>query len=238
VFVPIHWSDALAHRARAGALVNPVTDPISGQPEFKHTPVRVEAYAASWHAFLLSRARGAPAPADYRVEVRGDGYWRYELAGAAPVAAWPQQARAWIGADGEWLEFEDARGGRYRAARIDGGRLSACLFVAPTHELPARAWLQSLFGKAALSPEERLSLLSGRTPSATAAEGAIVCACFGVGRDRLTIAIHREGLATPEAIGARLRAGTQCGSCVPELKALIAAVGVAPPRSAERGGAT
>ncbi len=36
VFVPMHWSDMLARRARADALVNPVTDPVSGQPEFRH----------------------------------------------------------------------------------------------------------------------------------------------------------------------------------------------------------
>ncbi len=41
VFVPMHWSDTLARHARADALVNPALDPVSGQPEFKHTPVRV-----------------------------------------------------------------------------------------------------------------------------------------------------------------------------------------------------
>ncbi|MFI4981146.1 MAG: molybdopterin oxidoreductase family protein, partial [Nevskiales bacterium] len=39
LFLPIHWSDANAADARAGALVNPVVDPVSGEPEFKHTPV-------------------------------------------------------------------------------------------------------------------------------------------------------------------------------------------------------
>ncbi|HET8880712.1 MAG TPA: nitrate reductase, partial [Solimonas sp.] len=42
LFVPIHWNDRFASDARVGALVNPVVDPISGEPEFKHTPVRID----------------------------------------------------------------------------------------------------------------------------------------------------------------------------------------------------
>ena len=39
VFVPIHWNDQVASDARVGAVVNPAVDPVSGEPEFKHTPV-------------------------------------------------------------------------------------------------------------------------------------------------------------------------------------------------------
>jgi NAD(P)H-nitrite reductase large subunit len=55
------------------------------------------------------------------------------------------------------------------------------------------------------------------------AEGAIACSCFGVRHDRL-IARIRDGLATPQAIGAKLRARTNCGLCVSELEVLIAPV--------------
>ncbi len=223
VFVPIHWSDALARRARVGALVNGPTDPISGQPEFKHTPVRIEAYPAAWYAFLLSRQPLAFAGGDYQVTVKGEGWWRYELAGERAPDAWPDRCRDWFGAGGEWLEFEDAKGGRYRAARLDGERLTGCLFVAPTPELPARPWLEKLFARERLRPEERLGLLAGRAPSGTAAEGTVVCVCYGIGRERLLQTIRQERLATTQAIGAKLGAGTNCGSCVPELQALLAA---------------
>ena len=221
VFVPLHWNDTLARRARADALVNPIADPISGQPEFKHTPVRVEAYRVAWHGFVLSRVPLAIDACDYRVQVKGESYWRYELAGEQATGAWPKRAREWLGADGEWLEFEDAKGGRYRAACIADDRLEACLFIAPTHELPPRSWLQALFGQESLRPEERLGLLAGRSPAGTVLEGVVVCACFGVGRERILSAIKRDRLATAQAIGAKLKAGTNCGSCVPELKALI-----------------
>ena len=50
----------------------------------------------------------------------------------------------------------------------------------------------------------------------------IVCACFYVGINTLTEAILDQGLDSIEAIGEALRAGTNCGSCIPELKALLA----------------
>jgi assimilatory nitrate reductase catalytic subunit len=50
VFVPIHWSGQTASDARVGALVNPVVDPVSGEPEFKHTPVRSNPSCVEWQA--------------------------------------------------------------------------------------------------------------------------------------------------------------------------------------------
>src|SRR3569623_2033244 len=40
VFVPMHWTAQYAAHGRVDALVNPATDPLSGQPELKHTPVQ------------------------------------------------------------------------------------------------------------------------------------------------------------------------------------------------------
>ena len=52
--------------------------------------------------------------------------------------------------------------------------------------------------------------------------GPLVCACFGVGLARIREAVLTEAATSPEAIGQLLRAGTNCGSCVPELKRIIA----------------
>ena len=51
--------------------------------------------------------------------------------------------------------------------------------------------------------------------------GPIVCACFGVGRNTICDAIA-AGARSAADIGAKLKAGTNCGSCIPELKRLIA----------------
>jgi assimilatory nitrate reductase catalytic subunit len=68
-------------------------------------------------------------------------------------------------------------------------------------------------------------LLSGRAPAGTPDEGRIVCACHNVGLARITRAILDQGLTSVALIGAALKAGTNCGSCIPELKELIVDVG-------------
>ena len=224
VFVPMHWGSPLAPRGRVNAAVNPAVDPLSGQPESKHTPVRVQAYRPRWHGFLLSRGAIEPPAVEYRVTVREPTCWRHELAGETAADDWAVWARSVLGDDPtrEWLEFADAGTGRYRGAVLVEGRLRACLFVAPTHELPPRGWLAGLFAKPELDAAERASLLTGRPRGGQRDCGRIVCACFGVGLNTLTTAIRERGLTTPEAIGATLKAGTNCGSCVPELRQLIA----------------
>jgi assimilatory nitrate reductase catalytic subunit len=66
-------------------------------------------------------------------------------------------------------------------------------------------------------------LLSGKSIDGLASAGPIVCACFGVGRTTICDTIA-AGANSPAEIGARLKAGTNCGSCIPELKRLIGQV--------------
>ena len=77
-----------------------------------------------------------------------------------------------------------------------------------------------------LSDDQRRMLLSGKSIDGMASAGPVVCACFGVGRTTICDAIA-GGAGTAEAIGAQLKAGTNCGSCIPEMKRLIAQAGVA-----------
>jgi assimilatory nitrate reductase catalytic subunit len=52
--------------------------------------------------------------------------------------------------------------------------------------------------------------------------GPIVCACLKVGARRIEAAVA-AGTSTVEAVGAVTGAGTNCGSCRPEIARLIAA---------------
>ncbi|MBI4808825.1 MAG: molybdopterin-dependent oxidoreductase [Nitrosomonadales bacterium] len=223
VFVPMHWSDAFARSARADALVAPITDPISGQPESKHTPVRVEPYRAAWQGFVLSRTRLDFKDAGYCACSQGAGYWRHEIAGEQLPEDW----RAWVQAalpdSAEWVEYRDAAMGRYRAACLQDGRLQAVFFIAADQRLPEREWLASLFSQSRLAPADLAGLLSARPPLGTVSDiGHIVCACHSVGEKTILNAIHTQGLDSVEAVGASLKAGTGCGSCVPEIRRLLA----------------
>jgi assimilatory nitrate reductase catalytic subunit len=64
-------------------------------------------------------------------------------------------------------------------------------------------------------------LLAGRSGDGTIAGGPRVCACFGVSRDAVRHAAVTHRLRTVMEIGVVLRAGTNCGSCVPELEEIL-----------------
>jgi assimilatory nitrate reductase catalytic subunit len=222
VFVPMHWNDAFAKSARVDALVAPITDPISGQPESKHTPVQVEPYQTAWQGFVLSRARLDFADASYCASSQGAGNWRHELAGEVLPEDW----RAWVQAAGniagDWIEYRDAAMGRYRAACLHDGLLQAVFFIAPDQRLPEREWLTSLFAQPQLAPADLAGLLAARPPKGKADTGRNVCACFSVGEKTILNAIQAKGLKSVEDVGACLKAGTGCGSCVPEIRRILA----------------
>ncbi|HET7608447.1 MAG TPA: molybdopterin dinucleotide binding domain-containing protein, partial [Gammaproteobacteria bacterium] len=221
-FVPMHWGDVFASNARACKLIRSAVDPVSGQPELKAAPVRVRRYEPKWYGFALAREPLAPPPVSYRAVSRGEGYWRYELAGEQLPKSWPEWADAVLGARGARIELSDVGGGRYRGANVDGERLQACVFVATAKSLPSRHWLATLFGAPKISDADRLAILAGRAPKGALEAGPVVCSCFAVGRSTLLRAIRGDKLASLEHIGRALRAGTNCGSCIPELKGLLA----------------
>jgi assimilatory nitrate reductase catalytic subunit len=225
VFAPIHWNDQFASDARVGGVVNPAVDPVSGEPEFKHTPVRVEPFAVRWYGFALSR-RPLPASAlSYWTLIRGDRFLRYELAHRERPADGDAWARAWLGVDdpeADWLMHEDRDTGAYRAVHVRDGRIESCLFLAAQPHLPSRQWLSSLFARERLDAADRAALLSGEPPGGGGDPGPVVCSCFGVGRNTICAAIRANDLDLPAQITAELRAGGNCGSCIPELRRLIA----------------
>jgi len=223
VFVPMHWGSVFASNARVCTLIPAAVDPISGQPELKAAPVRVRRYEPKWYGFVLSRAElEAPAATSYRAVSRGSGYWRYELAGEELPPSWPDWADTLLGAKAARIEFLDGAGGRYRGACVEAERLEACAFVATAKWLPSRNWLATLFGPEPLSDTDRLAILAGRAPKGSLETGPVVCSCFAVGRSTLLRAIRGDKLVSVEQIGKALRAGTNCGSCIPELKGLLA----------------
>jgi assimilatory nitrate reductase catalytic subunit len=225
LFVPIHWNNSNASDARVGALVNPVVDPVSGEPELKHTPVRVEPFMVSWHGFALSRKPLAMQDVAWWVRAQGEQFQRYELAGRRVHGDRSAWARRLLKADGEqadWLEYADANAGTYRAVLVVDDRIEACLFVSPRPELPSRSWLAALLAKAKLDDVDRASVLVGQSADPAADVGAIICSCFGVGRKSICNAIAKQGCTTAQELGQKLKAGTNCGSCIPELKAILA----------------
>jgi len=219
LFAPIHWSEATATASRVGALVAPHTDPFSGQPENKATPAAIAPYEYVFRGFALSRKPlELPAHAWWaRVAING-GYG-YLFADNADLAGWQSWLKSRTG--GDLAEYKDFGGGVYRAASFAGGCIDTCLFIGPARDAGDWNVVKSLFAADALSNDQRRMLLSGKSSDGLASAGPIVCACFGVGRTTICDAIA-AGAHSAAEIGAKLKAGTNCGSCIPELKQLIA----------------
>ncbi|MGR3363641.1 MAG: molybdopterin-dependent oxidoreductase [Maritimibacter harenae] len=216
VFAPMHWTGETAPSARIDALVPPVVDPVSGQPESKAATVSVAPFAAGWHGFAVSSV--APDPrADYWALSRSRQGYRLELAGAQEPADWLRMAADLFGLDPETAQHvaDPARGG-HRIAFFRGDRLLAALFVAREPMALARDWLATQPGEAAPG------ILAGRAPEGLADPGPVVCSCFSVGVNTIVDAILDQRLTTVDEIGAALQAGTNCGSCRSELSDLLA----------------
>lgn len=224
VFIPIHWSGQTSSDARVGALVNPVVDPVSGEPEFKHTPVRIEQFRVNWHGFILSRTEMSLASVAHWTRIQGREFARYELAGRNTIKDFSDWARTLLGVqdlDADWLEYEDRTAGVYRAVHVVNDRIEQCIFLSPRQDMPSRAWLASLFVKQELSEIDRVGLLVGMPVEKGADTGPTVCSCFGVGRNTICNAIIEKDLKTVPEVTACLKAGGNCGSCVPEIKKIL-----------------
>jgi assimilatory nitrate reductase catalytic subunit len=222
LFAPIHWSEASASAARVGALAAPFTDPFSGQPESKATPASITPYEYVFRGFVLSRVRLELPSHAWWARVTVAGGYGYLFADNADLAGWQSWLRSVAGPD--LAEYKDFGGGVFRAASFAQDRIQTCLFAGPARDAGDWNVVKSLFALDTLSDEQRRMLLSGKSTDGLASTGPIVCACFGVGRTSICDAIA-AGAGTSAEIGAQLKAGTNCGSCIPELKRLIGQAG-------------
>jgi len=225
VFAPMHWTGQYASLGRIDALVAPETDPVSGQPGSKYTPVAVRPYAAAWYGFAVLREAPAAVDAEYWAHAKCGSGWRLELAGAGMPDDWSAFAHALFGLgagdESDLLAYHDAHSGQHRFAVISDGRVAGALFVGPAPVAVSRAWMSERLDTMAGPPAERLRLLAGRGGMDMPDPGAIVCACFSVGVNQIATAILDGGCTTVDAVGAALSAGTNCGSCRAEIQKLI-----------------
>lgn len=216
-FAPMHWSGTTAPTGRIDALVASVVDPVSGQPESKATPVNIVPFDLRWYGFAVSADDFLP-DCDYWARAVVAGGVRAELAGCHIPADWETFAGQLFNLpDAQVLRVDDRARGITRLAYTVGGKLRAALFIAPTPVGVSRQHLAGLLGTA-----PGIGILAGRPGADRPDPGAVLCACFEVGVNVIAQAIAQQGLITVEALGSALRAGTNCGSCQPEMRALIA----------------
>ena len=228
IFAPIHWSDATASDARVGALAMADTDPFSGQPELKATPARVEPVEFACRGFALTRELIALPHGTWfaRVAVAG-GHGLLFATNELPTR-WHGLAEQLIADDTERAEYIDLPRGIVRIAAFRDGRIEACIFCGPAQNSPHWEIVRALFDAGVLAERDRRILLSGRSAEGMAESGPIVCACFGVGLEAIRRAMTQGTAVNVAEIGRALRAGTNCGSCIPELQGIVERAAAAP----------
>jgi assimilatory nitrate reductase catalytic subunit len=213
-FAPMHWTAQVSRAARINAAVTPAVDPVSGQPELKHTPVEVRKIDVAWHGTILARRPVMLSDVSYWTHVRGAGFHAYLMAGTGSAANARKSLSAALRAanPGPWLDGDAGIG-----AVIADGRLEAVLDIRDRRDPSVRDRLKPFMAAERLSTEQRTVLLQGGAPTG---RGGEVCACFGISQATVEAAIH-AGACSMDAVASATQAGSNCGSCRPELRALL-----------------
>ncbi len=136
--------------------------------------------------------------------------------------------------DAHLLKYEDARRGHARRVLVRDGALAA---VSLRGDWSAEVWLKDYLETAMpVASLGRLLLQPGSiAPAGFKSRGRVVCNCLNVGESEIASALvsfevqgeaggEGDDAACLAALQRRLRCGTECGSCLPELKRMVHAV--------------
>ena len=233
-FLPMHWGG----RFMAGRGVNVLTldqfDLVSKQPELKHAAVQVEKLELPHPLAVMRRGEGAALLAavqgfldrfDYAaagLSGRDNTVLVLRAASFQPIAeGLLRELDAALGLDDplRTISYQDARRGIWKKVRVEDGVITGARLCGET---AAREWLKDLIAEGASAAELRPWLLAplAMPPKGAHGRGRVVCNCHNVTEENI-VAVIGEGAALA-ALQAQLKCGTECGSCVPELKKLIA----------------
>lgn len=220
LFAPMHWTRQRTSAGVVNSLTAPVTDPVSGQPALKSGSVTAGKYNAVWYGYAASVSEIAPQ-GGYSAVARTLTGWQGEFAGVDPVTDWEAHARKLLASDGSVASVQGDTPNHIRMAFYDGAALTGLFFAAPTPVTLARTHAVSLIG----TDTPAFQALAGRSGADQPDAGPTICACMNVGLHTVRAAIA-GGAGSVEAVGTVTCAGTNCGSCKPELEALLAQPGL------------
>lgn len=225
------------------------TCPKSMQPELKHAAVKIVPAELPWRilavAWLpeaqalavreafkpLMSAFGFASCVPFGREPHPRGVVGLMFRAAALEAASDtliQQIEALLGIQGpDVLRFQDRTQGQHRAMRLrrmeQGHTLEAFVLAG---DISAQAWITPLlqdelladaYGRALLSPGEQ-------PPVAIESKGRQICTCFNITEPCIVEAVKQYSGDTDSRLAqlqGQLKCGTNCGSCIPELRKII-----------------
>lgn len=237
--------------AGVNAITTSAYCPTSRQPELKHAAVKILKAELPWTllgmAWLpegtalqaLGELRRLMADVDFAACVpfgrERTGVLFRAAAHEAPAPALIERIEALLGLDTtDTLRYADKRRQQRRSARLRREEaneeravtLEAFLLAGDTS---AESWIKTLLQEELPAGRYgRLLLMPGAAaPVAVAARSPQVCTCFNVSEDTIRSELPRCGGTDDQRLAdlqGRLKCGTNCGSCIPELRRLLKAV--------------
>lgn len=223
LFIPIHWSLSNSSAANVGTLVHELCDPVSGQPDLKGTPASITPCTIRHFGYAISRRRLDSIEHDPRITYWSrskieEGY-AYVLALNADFADIRSFSLSISGPDP--IILHDTLAGRFAAASVTGDRLDLAVCISASSRETPSSWMKGSLTRPVSTPSSRRMLLMGEDATGTDA-GPIVCVCHHVGIRQIEAAIS-DGCTDAASVGSNCKAGTNCGSCIPEIMRLCAA---------------
>jgi assimilatory nitrate reductase catalytic subunit len=231
-FIPMHWGSQFMHGLGVNALMPDAYDPISRQPELKHAAVKVEKIALPWRMTVL-RQGDTHMLQKLRILLPQFAYASCGMFGREPGVVILRAAHteapdsmliaeldALLGMadDVPMLHYNDARRGISKRIMVEADQVTGVRLVGETL---ATEWLKQVMTEGGFTDDLRRWALAplSAPPAGHRSRGKIICNCLDVSENEIieNIAIGAD-LPTLQA---KLKCGTQCGSCVPELKKLI-----------------
>ncbi|MBB4864503.1 assimilatory nitrate reductase catalytic subunit [Pseudomonas nitritireducens] len=233
-FLPMHWGDRYLKGLGINVLTLPAVDPLSRQPELKHATVEVSRIELPWQFFALVEGEVQQRFDALRPLFEELRYASFSPTGRerpalviraahieAPSAEWLARIDALLDlGDGPVMAYDDPRRTVGKRVRIEQARIVALRLAGET---AAREWLRELWKAGRADQELRrwlLAPLSASPGKAGVPADKTLCNCLNVSQSRIQAGID-QGLDL-QGLQCALKCGTACGSCVPEIKRLLA----------------
>jgi assimilatory nitrate reductase catalytic subunit len=242
-FIAMHWGSEFV-AGGVNRLTISASCPTSKQPELKHAAVKLLKAELPWTllaAAWFAEGDGLRTREELKTLLSAFPYaccvpFGHHRAGvlfrAAAYEAPPPELVARIESAmklqvADALRYDDKRRGQRRTVRLvrrgDEARIEGFLLAGDTR---AESWMKALLqDELPAQAYGRLLLAPGaKPPAAISGRGRAICTCFDVTQSQIgsclaqTEGSEGERLATLQS---QLRCGTNCGSCIPELKRLV-----------------
>lgn len=236
-WMPMHWGSQFMNSAGANAVASDAVDPFSKQPELKHAAVQIAKLDLPYPLAIIRRCPDQESALELMQRARAAlpnfSYATLNLYGrssplvvfrAATAEAIATDVLAELdvlfGLDGEEgaIVFADAsRRIAKKAISIDGRLLGVRL----AGETLAQTWLKKAMAEDELDASLiRFALAPSAKPPVTMAPRNIICKCADVSDVQINKALA-AGADLPQ-LQEKLKCGTFCGSCVPDIKRMVA----------------